>query len=121
MTWFRIASIAAFWAIANAASAGTIVHGSYSAVLNQYSTVEKGDATGAVGVDIGLVEVEFAVDVSQCAYVATLGDFNYNGKYGSPGFVSVAAMQGNPNAVLVQTTDRKGHPRRKAFHLDVGC
>jgi hypothetical protein len=65
-----------------------------------------------------LYEVDFATDVSACAYVATLGD---TGQSTPPvGFVGVAGAT-NPDGVVVQTSNSGGTATDEPFHLLVTC
>jgi hypothetical protein len=64
-----------------------------------------------------LYEVIFPMDVSGCAYVATLGD---TGTATPPmGFVGFTTEAGNSDAVSVQTSDSSGTAADEPFHLTV--
>lgn len=66
----------------------------------------------------GLYEVDFSMDVSACAYVATLGD---TGTATPPvGLIGVTGAS-SPDGVIVQTSSSGGTPADAAFHLLVTC
>jgi hypothetical protein len=88
------------------ASNGTLVRGSSSAV-------------GASLLGIGVYAVDFDRDVSQCAYVATIGDTDSGGA--ASGEISVATRNGDSHGVFVETGDSSGSDSSRPFHLSVSC
>jgi hypothetical protein len=76
----------------------------YWAVVDQSGNLLHGNAaTSATMILTGVYQVTFAEDVSNCAYLATVGV----GAMAIPGsdMVSVAAVSGNPHAVQVSITN----------------
>jgi hypothetical protein len=67
----------------------------------------------------GEYEVVFDVNVSQCAYIATLG--SPETLLALPGIVTVATRLGNPHAVYVETFNLEGKRAAGPFHLAVFC
>jgi hypothetical protein len=63
--------------------------------------------------------VSFPIDVTQCTYVAGIGD-PATGE-APPGFATTASAVGNPRGVFVRTRDRNGDPAIRPFHLQVIC
>jgi hypothetical protein len=63
--------------------------------------------------------VDFARKVSNCAYVATIGD-PADGEE-DPGEIDVATRSGNSSGVFVATHDSSGNAANRAFHLHVAC
>ena len=76
-------------------------------------------ATGASRFLTGSYEVDFAHDVTACAYEATVG----NAAAGNPAHASivVAARVGNTKGVFVETKDSAGNLADAPFHLVVAC
>lgn len=87
------------------ASTGTLARGKNVAFADQVSG--------------GAYEVFFDRDVTQCAYVATLGTTSTGTE--SPGAVTVAQRAGEPTAVWVDTSDMSGADAVHSFHLEVVC
>lgn len=68
----------------------------------------------------GAYEVVFDRDVSDCAYIATIGSTEAGPT--SAGMIAVATRLGNPDAVFVETFGEKGKPTAsQSFHLAVFC
>lgn len=68
----------------------------------------------------GAFEVVFDRDVSDCAYIATVGSTEAGST--SAGMIAVATRLGNPDAVFVETFGEKGKPTAsESFHLAVFC
>jgi hypothetical protein len=92
------------------------------AVVNVDGTLARGrgaTSSDSLGVD-GQYEVAFNRNVSNCAYVATLGDATAS--TGAEGVVTVAPRDGNANAVFVQTFDvLTGTETNLPFHLVALC
>jgi len=64
-------------------------------------------------------EVVFNRDVSECAYIATVG---VSSEAGPPvGFAVVAPRAGDRDAVFVETLNQKGLRTEEPFHLAVFC
>ncbi|MGP8136134.1 MAG: hypothetical protein ACLQD8_08495, partial [Thermoplasmata archaeon] len=77
----------------------------YWAVVNQTGGLVRGnDATSATMILTGVYQVTFGADVSDCAYLATVGRPGGLG-YPSSGLVTVAAVSGNSHAVQVSVTN----------------
>jgi hypothetical protein len=91
--------------------------------------VVKGDGTLARGSGVvavskpesteGQYEVVFNRNVTQCAYIATLGSPFEGPPHG--GEASVASVAGNEDAVLVKTRNGKNEERNESFQLAVLC
>jgi hypothetical protein len=96
---------------------------SFAVVGADGSLARSNSAAGPVGVAThtlgsGLYEVDFAADVSACAYSATLGD---TGSATPPlGTIAVSSAV-TTGGVAVQTTDVTGVPADAPFHLTVTC
>jgi hypothetical protein len=70
--------------------------------------------------ELGAYEVVFNRDVSDCAYIATVGSAEAGST--SAGMIAVATRLGNPDAVFVETFGEKGKPTgSQSFHLAVFC
>lgn len=65
-------------------------------------------------------QVAFNRSIRNCVFEATIGIGGSTGVE-APGGITVAARNGNPNAIYVQTTDPQGRISRRAFHLLVTC
>lgn len=62
--------------------------------------------------------VGFGVDMTGCAYVASVGD---TGNGSAPGFASTATRNPDTTAVFVETFNAAGAGTREPFHLVVVC
>lgn len=67
----------------------------------------------------GTYQVFFDTDVSECAFIATIGVPGTIGQ--PPGIINTALRQTAPTAVLVQTRDSAGQFADRGFHLSVVC
>lgn len=67
----------------------------------------------------GTYEVFFDTDVSECAFIATVGVPGTIGQ--PPGFIDTALRQTTPTAVLVKTRDSSGQFADRSFHLRIVC
>jgi hypothetical protein len=65
-------------------------------------------------------QVIFPRDVTQCAYVANVGNSGSKG-IPAPGIVTVAGAFGRPHGVFVAITDLTGKLIARGFHLIVEC
>lgn len=93
----------------------------FSAVVDKDGNFVRGiGTTGAVHRTTGRYEVDFPQDVSTCSFTASTGDTGLDEAL-KPGMVDVAGRTGIPNAILVQTFDRKGRKSDRAFHVIVKC
>jgi hypothetical protein len=68
----------------------------------------------------GEYEVVFNRSVSQCAYVATIGDPGDN-VIPPPGEIAVAGRLNDDTAVFITTYDSNGRRADRGFHLAVHC
>jgi hypothetical protein len=90
------------------------------AVVNSDGSLARGaHATGSIGFGSGNFEVDFDRDVTQCAYIATIGQAASG--TAPPGFITDAARAGNPDGVFVKTRDSSGANVAIQFHLVVAC
>ena len=94
-----------------------VVEGDNGNVVRQFSSA--GPITGSHTIGTGLYAVTFSKDVSGCAFVATLGSVSTNAP--TIGMIGVTADSGDPNSVVVQTTDKTGTLADASFHLYVSC
>jgi hypothetical protein len=105
------------------ASVSGLGNTSFAVVGADGTLVRSNSAAGPVSVAThtpatGLYEVDFAADVSACAYAATLGD---TGTATPPlGMIGVSSAV-TTGGVTVQTTDITGTPTDEPFHLTVTC
>jgi hypothetical protein len=97
------------WAVVNNSNnGGTLVRGG------------TGTLSATALLEPGAFEVVFDRDVSECAYIATLGSPEAGTT--SAGMIAVATRLGNPDAVFVETFGEKGKPSgSESFHLAVFC
>jgi hypothetical protein len=89
------------------------------AVVSSDGILSRGNAASATRLGPGAYEVIFNKDVTQCAFIATLGQGNAGN--GAIGQISVAARNGNANGVFLVTRDSAGTGADKPFHLLVVC
>jgi hypothetical protein len=68
----------------------------------------------------GTYQVVFDRDVSDCAYVASIGLTGSSGT-APAGFVGVSRLNANVNGVSVVTYDSSGSAADEPFHLVVIC
>jgi hypothetical protein len=94
----------------------------FYAVLTDEGVVarQSGGVTGQrlVGEGPGRYAVDFNVDVTTCAYVATVGSVTFGAAEGQAG---TGLLIGSVDTVRVNTTDSKGETVNKPFHLTVVC
>jgi hypothetical protein len=83
------------------------------------SIVRSQNTTSSLKVTTGATEVIFNQAVTNCTYVATLG--NTGGGAPPAGQISVASRDGNANGVLVVTRNSSGVATDLGFHLVVVC
>lgn len=76
-------------------------------------------ATGHSGPAASACSVGFPRDVTQCTYVAGIGE-NSAGE-APAGLTTTAPAVGNPKAVFVRTMDKSGDNAARPFHLQVVC
>jgi len=95
---------------------------SYTAVVNIKGNLVRGSgATAAMRAEgTGSTEVDFAGDVTGCAYVATVGETGSDGAEPAA-FITVVGRSGVPQGVFVETFSLKGKLKNLPFHIDVGC
>lgn len=91
------------------------------AVVNSDASVARssGGVTSTAN-GTGTYIVRFGFNVTQCAYVATIG---LSGSVGSsaPGSVTVVGRNGDANALYIQTFDPSGTLTNLGFHVIVLC
>lgn len=80
-------------------------------------TLERGNYAVSMSHTGGVFDIVFDRDVSQCAYVATLG----SGATLWAGQASAARLAGNAKGVRVTVFDAAGNPQMAPFHLMVAC
>ncbi|HTT99529.1 MAG TPA: hypothetical protein VMF58_15885 [Rhizomicrobium sp.] len=109
-------------AIIQTANSRGVLSTSYSAVVSASGKLIRGDgATAASQPDgTGTFEVDFATNVTQCAYVATIGKTGSKGSEPA-GFITVVGRSGNANGIYVETFAHNGKLKSASFHVDVGC
>ena len=94
----------------------------WAVVSNKGALVRGGSATVSATalLEPGAFEVVFDRNVSNCAYIATLGSTEAGSTF--PGMIAVATRLGNPDAVFVETFGEKGKSAlSESFHLAVFC
>lgn len=64
--------------------------------------------------------VNFTQDVSNCAFLVTLGETGSSGTY-APGVATTAGLFGDPNGVYIATYDSTPAVASESFHLEVLC
>ncbi len=93
------------------------------AVLTDEGVVVR-QSGGAVGLrlpagdGVGRYQIDFNLDITQCAYVATVGSVISGTVQGQAG---VGLLVGTVDTVRVNTTDAGGAPSARSFHLAVVC
>ena len=99
-----------------------IDHTSFTAVVAANGTLKRG--VGAVSASIpegkGTYEVDFTNDVTQCAYVVTIGETGNSGSLPASA-ATVVGRSGVPNGIFIEIFDATGAPQKLPFHVDVGC
>ncbi len=91
------------------------------AVVNSDGSLARGSGvTSSQAFSGGSYEVIFSLNVTGCAYIATLG---LSGSFGvaSPGEIGVVGRSGNANGVFISTRDSTGSGAAAGFHLLVMC
>ncbi|HEX4860202.1 MAG TPA: hypothetical protein VFV07_03130, partial [Rhizomicrobium sp.] len=68
----------------------------------------------------GTYEVDFVSDVTNCAYVATIGEPSSKGSEPAA-FITVVGRSGVGSAIFVETYARNGSLKNLPFQVDVGC
>jgi hypothetical protein len=101
-----------------AGPAGTVTR--LTAVVNSSGSLARSQGTTSAGrVATGSYEVIFSQDVTNCTYVASIG--NPDVLTPPDGAIGVARRNGNPNGVFVATRDTAGALADRPFHLVVVC
>ncbi|WP_433347882.1 hypothetical protein [Micromonospora sp. CA-111912] len=89
------------------------------AVIESTGVLVRGfGAASAARLGVGIYQVVFAHDVSQSAFVGTIGLTGSIGNSPS-GEIAVVGRAGVPNGVFVQTFTSAGVPADRSFHLTV--
>jgi hypothetical protein len=98
-------------------------HTVYDAVVNKDGNLVHGSSgTASFAGNTGVVIVTFPVDVTSCAYVASLGRaLKSGGSEERGGYVTVVRSTGFTNGVFVKTFGPRGTVRARPFHLLVAC
>jgi hypothetical protein len=96
---------------------------SLTAVVSAKGSLRRG--VGAVSAEPsgdgpGTYAVVFDRDISNCVYVATVGEIDDVGSQPAAS-ASVVGLNGNPSGVYVATSTIKGRYKKLPFHLDVAC
>ena len=94
----------------------------WAGISNKGALVRGGTGTVSATalLEPGAFEVVFDRNVSDCAYMATLGSIEAGSTF--PGMIAVATRLGNPDAVFVETFGEKGKSSlSESFHLAVFC
>lgn len=92
----------------------------YAVVSNTGGLVRGFQATGAHLLTTGAYEVDFSENISNCAFLGTIGLTGSSGV--SPaGEISVVGRAGNADGVYVQTFNSAGTPTNLSYHLGVLC
>jgi hypothetical protein len=94
----------------------------WAVVSNKGALVRGGTGTVSATalLEPGAFEVVFDRNVSDCAYIATLGSIEAGSTF--PGMIAVATRLGNPDAVFIETFGEKGKSAlSESFHLAVFC
>ncbi|MGH8886180.1 MAG: hypothetical protein ACRDYX_13570 [Egibacteraceae bacterium] len=90
------------------------------AVVNAAGSLDRGEgARGSRRVAPGQYEVIFRRDVTDCAYVATIGVPDDAAP--PAGEISVGSQPGDRRGVQVRTRNSAGNPANRGFHLVVVC
>ena len=109
---------------AHAAAAPRLVQPvSLTAVVTAKGGLRRGiGAVSAVQTDDGpgTYAVVFDRDITNCAYVVTVGEFDAMGSQAAASG-TVVGLFGEPNGVYVTTNTPGGRDKSKPFHLDVAC
>ena len=95
----------------------------YYAVVDTHGNLVRGSSgTGTIVARTGGVIVTFPVDVTNCAYDASLARaIRYGGAEERAGFISVAHSSGFTNGVFVDIRGPNSKPHNRPFHLFVAC
>jgi hypothetical protein len=89
-------------------------------VVNQDGSLARGRRVReSRRITTGQYEVTFRRDVTDCAYVATIGVSDDAALPG--GEVSVGSQPDNPRGVHVRTRNSNGNAANRGFHLAVHC
>jgi hypothetical protein len=112
------ADATALWAVVKLD--GTLVRGSHVTSTQRLEPQFITTGVGPTAIGDGAYEVIFDRDVTQCAYVATLGVSDAEEVLGRGG-ASVAARFLETNGVFVQTYDAAAADHDIGFHLAVFC
>src|SRR5437763_5973461 len=91
-----------------------------TAVVNTNGTLARSQGTtSSTHLGTGTYEIVFNQDVTQCTYVATLG--NPGALTPPAGEIGAASRAGIPDGVFVETRDSAGAAADRSFHLIVVC
>jgi len=92
----------------------------YAVVGNTGGLVRGFEATGAHQLTTGTYQVDFAQNITGCAYLGTIG---LTGSLGAsaPGEITVVGRAGDANGVFVQTFNSAGALTNLSFHLGILC
>lgn len=90
------------------------------AVMNSSGSIARGAGTTSAGrLAAGVYEVVFGQNVTNCAFVASVGDTGEG--TGANGAATVTRRAGNANAVRVETRTLANALADRGFHLIVVC
>jgi hypothetical protein len=99
---------------------GTLGMALLSAAVNSNGTLARGSGvTSTASLGGGSYQVIFDRNVTQCVYVATIGDPSNSAA--GPGQTDVAQRAGNVNGVFLRTSNSAGTFTNLSFYLLVFC
>lgn len=94
---------------------------SFYAVVGGTGGLARGfEATGATQLATGTYQVDFAQNITGCAYLGTIGLTGSLGASG-PGTITVVGRAGDANGVFIQTYNSAGALANLSFHLGILC
>lgn len=106
--------------VAPLAPDGTLGMALLSAAVNTNGTLARGSGvTSTTNLAVGLYQIIFDRNVTQCVYVATIGDPGPGAA--GPGQIDVAQLGNNARGVFLRTSNSAGAVTNLSFHLLVFC
>lgn len=99
-----------------------VLHTTLTAVVTANGTLKRG--VGAVLAaqpeGKGTYVVSFDTNITNCAYVVTIGETDSNGSQDAA-VATVVGRSGDDHGVFIDIYDANGAEKNAPFHLDVGC